>query len=85
MTRMTDCWVISTKTNKAWLIDTDETKPVYLKDGLPHYQDGELFNYRLSNTPPEGTAKPGEWQDADPNAPLYQTNIFDFMEVNDEQ
>lgn len=47
--RSMTCWVIPNGKGEPWPIDEDDTKPVYLKDGLPHYADGELFNYHLGD------------------------------------
>ena len=69
--RTMTCWVIPNGKGEPWPIDEDDTKPVYLKDGLPHYADGELFNYHLAN-------KPGEEVELTQDDPDYQFRLEDY-------
>ena len=63
-----NCYVINNKTGKSWLIDTDTSKPVFLKNGLPFYKPDQVFNYHLSNRPSD-----------DFDSGFTQLNIFDFL------
>lgn len=72
---MQRCWVIPNGAGKPWRIDEDETKPVYIKHGMPVYKPGELFNYHLSNTPPEGYC-----EELEKTATGYQFTLEDFIQ-----
>ncbi|MBP5424292.1 MAG: hypothetical protein J6Y78_17810 [Paludibacteraceae bacterium] len=66
-----NCWVINNKTDDCWLIDDDNTKPIYLENGWPKYDKERMMDYRLSNHPSEKYLS----QQSD-----GQLSIFDFME-----
>lgn len=78
---MNKCWVIPNGPGEPWLIDTDESKPVYLKDGIPTYKDGEMFNYHLANEPP------GEERchEIEKGCEGYQFTFEDFMQEEREE
>lgn len=68
----TSCWVINNETGEAYQIDEDPAKPVYLKDGLPCYNPGQLFKYHLANRPPED-------EDPAPGEIGHQMTINEFL------
>lgn len=78
---MRQCWVIPNGRGEPWVIDTDETKPVYLKNGIPTYKVGEMFNYHLANEPP------GEerCQEIEKGCEGYQFTFEDFAEDEEEE
>lgn len=78
---MNKCWVIPNGKGEPWLIDTDESKPVYLKNGIPTYKDGEMFNYHLANEPP------GEERchEIEKGCEGYQFTFEDFMQEEREE
>lgn len=67
-------WVIDNRTDDCWRIDTDPTKPIYLKEGFPEYDPERMLDYRLSNRPSEKYM--ARYQAEQPK----QMTIFDFME-----
>ena len=76
MGKLMNCWVIPTNAKgEPWKIDEDETKPVYLKHGMPIYKEGELFNYRLSSYLPGEE----ECQEIEKGCEGYQFSIDDFV------
>lgn len=70
-----NAWVINNKTDECWLIDEDETKPIYLKDGWPKYDMSRMTEFRLSNHPSEKYQL--EHQDDEIDG---QMSIFDYLE-----
>lgn len=78
---MRRCWVIPNGKGEPWLIDTDESKPVYLKNDIPTYRDGEMFNYHLANEPP------GEERchEIEKGCEGYQFTFEDFMQEEREE
>lgn len=73
---MRQCWVIPNGRGEPWVIDTDETKPVYLKNGIPTYKDGEMFNYHLANEP-RGEER---CQEIEKGCEGYQFTFEDFIQ-----
>ena len=45
--------MIENKTDDCWLIDDDNTKPIYLENGFPKYDKARMMDFRLSNHPSE--------------------------------
>ena len=78
---MRRCWVIPNGKGEPWLIDNDESKPVYLKNDIPTYRDGEMFNYHLANEPP------GEERchEIEKGCEGYQFTFEDFMQEEREE
>lgn len=49
-----NCWVINVKNPlDCWLIDEDNTKPIYLENDFPKYDRSRMMQYRLCNHPSE--------------------------------
>ena len=79
---MRRCWVIPNGKGEPWLIDNDESKPVYLKNDIPTYRDGEMFNYHLANEPPGAEERCHE---IEKGCEGYQFTFEDFMQEEREE
>ena len=74
MTGFENAWVINNKTDDCWRIDSYSTKPIYLRDGFPVYDQERMLEYRLSNHPSETYME--KYRAEQPQ----QMTIFEFLE-----